>query len=205
MNNVDKSSLVGVQSLNAATIFLNRMKEKEETNKRKEETTKRKEKLDNLTRPASVNPLSEHPHSLSPPVLSLSMEERMEVDNRSIYIGNVDYGTENLELEQHFVGCGPIKRITIFSNKFTGQSKGYSYIEFVEKESALLAVMAKNGSLFRGRILNVQCKRKNRPGMCATNRPPRGRGGYRGARGFPQRTGPTRFTWKAERSSRSPY
>jgi polyadenylate-binding protein 2 len=42
--------------------------------------------------------------------LNLSFEEKMEVDARSVYIGNVDYAATAEELEQHFHGCGSINR-----------------------------------------------------------------------------------------------
>jgi polyadenylate-binding protein 2 len=53
-----------------------------------------------------------------------SIEEKMETDTRSIYVGNVDYGATAEELEQHFHGCGSINRVTIQCDKFTGHPKG---------------------------------------------------------------------------------
>ncbi|GLH00763.1 hypothetical protein R5R35_002682 [Gryllus longicercus] len=114
--------------------------------------------------------------------LNMSLEEKMEVDNRSIYVGNVDYGATAEELEQHFHGCGSINRVTILCNKYDGHPKGFAYIEFAERESVQTA-MAMDESLFRGRQIKVMPKRTNRPGMSMTNRPPRGRG-YRGSRGI---------------------
>ncbi|XP_028812916.1 embryonic polyadenylate-binding protein 2 [Denticeps clupeoides] len=51
-------------------------------------------------------------------------EERIEVDNRSVYVGNVDYGTTAAELAFHFNGCGTVNRVTILCDKFTGHPKG---------------------------------------------------------------------------------
>lgn len=42
--------------------------------------------------------------------LNMSLEEKIEADNRSVYVGNVDYGATAEELEQHFHGCGSINR-----------------------------------------------------------------------------------------------
>lgn len=105
--------------------------------------------------------------------LNMSLEEKMEVDNRSIYVGNVDYGATAEELEQHFHGCGSINRVTILCNKFDGHPKGFAYIEFGDRDS-LQTAMAMDESLFRGRQIKVMPKRTNRPGMSSTNRPPRG-------------------------------
>ncbi|KAM9289343.1 embryonic polyadenylate-binding protein 2 [Morus bassanus] len=114
-------------------------------------------------------------------------EEKMEVDQRSIYVGNVDYGGTAEELESHFNSCGQINRVTILCDKFSGHPKGYAYIEFEEKSSVKAAVEL-DESVFRGRVIKVLPKRTNMPGISTTDR-----GGYRGrfqARGgLPQRGG----------------
>ncbi|KAL4715040.1 hypothetical protein ACJJTC_003191 [Scirpophaga incertulas] len=118
--------------------------------------------------------------------LNMSIEEKIEADNRSVYVGNVDYGATAEELEQHFHGCGSINRVTILCNKFDGHPKGFAYIEFGDKDSVQTA-MAMDESLFRGRQIKVMPKRTNKPGLSSTNRIPRGtirgrgrsfRGGY---------------------------
>nr|CAG4641278.1 EOG090X0FQT [Eulimnadia texana] len=118
--------------------------------------------------------------------LNMSVEEKMEVDARSVYVGNVDYAATAEELEQHFHGCGSINRVTILCNKYDGHPKGFAYIEFADKDSVQTA-MALDESLFRGRQIKVMVKRTNRPGISSSNRPPRGRGvrGFRGGRPFP--------------------
>jgi len=111
-------------------------------------------------------------------LLNLSYEDKVEVDARSCYVGNVDYGATAEELEQHFHGCGSINRVTILCNKFDGNPKGFAYVEFTDKDSVDTA-MALDDSLFRGRQIKVMPKRTNRPGITSTNRPP-----YSGGRGF---------------------
>merc|ERR1719245_2138246 len=113
---------------------------------------------------------------------NLSFEEKMDVDSRSVYIGNVDYAATAEELEQHFHGCGSINRVTILCNKFDGHPKGFAYVEFTDKDSVQTA-MALDDSLFRGRQIKVMPKRTNKPGISTTNRPPRGRGGRSRGRG----------------------
>ena len=118
--------------------------------------------------------------------VALSIDDKMEIDNRSIYVGNVDYGATAEELEAHFHGCGSINRVTILCNKVDGHPKGFAYIEFSAKEHVETA-LAMNETLFRGRQIKVSAKRTNRPGISTTNRFPRGlRGRGRGGpgRGF---------------------
>jgi len=111
----------------------------------------------------------------------LSFEEKQEIDTRSVYVGNVDYGASAEELEAHFHGCGTINRVTILCNKADGHPKGFAYIEFGSKEYVETA-LAMNETLFRGRQIKVMSKRTNRPGLCTTNRFPRGSFRGRGAR-----------------------
>lgn len=84
----------------------------------------------------------------------LSLEEKQEIDTRSVYVGNVDYGASAEELEAHFHGCGTINRVTILCNKADGHPKGFAYIEFGSKEYVETA-LAMNETLFRGRQIKV--------------------------------------------------
>ena len=78
---------------------------------------------------------------------TISLEEKMEIDARSIYVGNVDYGATAEDLEDHFFGCGVVNRVSILCNKFTGQPKGFAYIEFADKDSVQMS-LALDESLF---------------------------------------------------------
>lgn len=99
----------------------------------------------------------------------MSEEDKAEVDLRSIYVGNVDYGSTADELEAHFRCCGAINRVTIQCDRFTGQPKGYAYIEF-ESADAIEAAVALDDSTFRGRPIKVMPKRTNIPGISTTTR-----------------------------------
>lgn len=118
-------------------------------------------------------------------------EDKEEVDSRSVYVGNVDYGATPEEIQQHFMSCGTINRVTILCDKFTGHPKGYAYVEFSDP-SLVANAMAMNESLFRGRLIKVTAKRTNLPGLNARGRgrgrgrgrPFRARGRGRGFRGY---------------------
>ncbi|XP_019510032.1 PREDICTED: embryonic polyadenylate-binding protein 2 [Hipposideros armiger] len=107
--------------------------------------------------------------------------EKVEMDHRSIYVGNVDYGGTAEELEAYFNHCGEVQRVTILCDKFSGHPKGYAYIEFATESSAQAAVEL-DKSIFRGRVIKVLPKRTNIPGISSTDRGGlRGRPGARGA------------------------
>lgn len=110
---------------------------------------------------------------------AITNEER---DKRSVYVGNVDYGSTAEELIKHFGSCGEIETVTILRDRFTGQPKGFAYIEFKEP-TAIASATTLNDSLFRSRQLKVTPKRTNVPGISTTNRG-RGRGRGRGFGGF---------------------
>ncbi|XP_064900427.1 polyadenylate-binding protein 2 [Columba livia] len=146
-----------------------------------EEAEKLKELQNEVEKQMNMSP----PPGNAGPVI-MSLEEKMEADARSIYVGNVDYGATAEELEAHFHGCGSVNRVTILCDKYSGHPKGFAYIEFSDKESVRTS-MALDESLFRGRQIKVIPKRTNRPGISSTDRGfPRGRfrgrGGAHGAR-----------------------
>ncbi|KAJ5185910.1 Nucleotide-binding alpha-beta plait [Penicillium cf. griseofulvum] len=111
-------------------------------------------------------------------------ENKEDIDARSIFVGNVDYGASPEEIQAHFQSCGSINRVTILLDKFSGQPKGYAYVEFAEP-SLVAQALVLNESVFRGRNLKVVPKRTNLPGMHRG----RGRGfgfGRGRGRGFPR-------------------
>ncbi|NWQ82534.1 PABP2 protein, partial [Columbina picui] len=114
------------------------------------------------------------PHPAQPLLSAGLFPKTTEVDQRSVYVGNVDYGSTAGELESHFHNCGQVNRVTILCDKFSGHPKGYAYIEFEEKNSVKAAVEL-DESVFRGRVIKVLPKRTNMPGISSTDR-----GGYRG-------------------------
>ncbi|SCZ95948.1 BZ3500_MvSof-1268-A1-R1_Chr8-1g09903 [Microbotryum saponariae] len=85
---------------------------------------------------------------------AMSDDEKEAVDSRSIYVGNVDYGSTPEEIQAHFASCGTINRVTILCDKYTGP-KGYAYVEFAEPSLVANAVLL-NESMFRGRLLKVR-------------------------------------------------
>lgn len=163
-----------------------RIKELEEEAKKLEEIHKIQSTATNFT--ASPMATDETPEADSsntaptqaaapppPQIPKLTQQEIAEIDSRSIYVGNVDWSSTPEELQSHFQACGIIKRITIPTDKRTGTSKGFAYIEFSEP-SHLTNAMALNESLFRNRLLKVIPKRTNTPGFGGSS----GRGGPRG-------------------------
>ncbi|QSL66018.1 hypothetical protein MERGE_003155 [Pneumocystis wakefieldiae] len=122
------------------------------------------------------------------------VENKEDVDSRSVYVGNVDYGATPEEIQAHFQTCGTINRVTILCDRYSGHPKGFAYIEFSEPRLVAHALVL-NESLFRGRLLKVVPKRTNLPGMSrgrgrGRGHAYRGRYGYRGGYRGSYRSGP---------------
>ena len=61
-------------------------------------------------------------------------EDTAEADQRSVYVGQVDYSATPEELQEHFAGCGTVNRVTILCDRFRNP-KGFAYIEFADAEA----------------------------------------------------------------------
>ncbi|KAF1314642.1 Polyadenylate-binding protein 2, partial [Globisporangium splendens] len=128
----------------------------------------------------TANSLSEiHAGGAGGPAAAAAAAAQQVMDDNSIYIGQVDYGSTPEELQALFQSCGTINRVTILCDKFTGQPKGYAYIEFASRDAVESAILL-NDTMFRGRQLKVTPKRQNVRGY---NFSRGGRGGGRGGRG----------------------
>ena len=104
-------------------------------------------------------------------------DDKNDIDSRSIFVGNVDYSVSPEEIQAHFQSCGSINRVTILLDKFTGQPKGYAYVEFTEP-SLVAQALVLNDSVLKGRNIKVTPKRTNVPGMSRGRGRGRGRGGF---------------------------
>jgi len=92
-------------------------------------------------------------------------EKRRELDNRSVFVGNVDYHCSPDDIRYHFqMHCGLVKRVTFIKDYTTNQFKGYCFVEFENTESVHHACQL-SGHRLRNRELRVRSKRTNMPGM----------------------------------------
>jgi RNA recognition motif-containing protein len=73
----------------------------------------------------------------------------------NIYVGNVSYTVTEEDLRQAFEGFGQVASVSIIKDKFSGQSKGFGFVEMPAKEEAQAAIGALNGKELKGRKLNV--------------------------------------------------
>jgi RNA recognition motif-containing protein len=73
----------------------------------------------------------------------------------NIYIGNMSFDTTEDHLRQAFEAYGEVSTVNVISDKYTGKSKGFGFVEMASKEDALAAIDELNGQDMNGRTLNV--------------------------------------------------
>eukprot|EP00924_Labyrinthula_sp_SR-Ha-C_P014778 snap_masked-scaffold_43-processed-gene-1.72-mRNA-1 protein AED:0.02 eAED:0.02 QI:0/-1/0/1/-1/1/1/0/152 len=105
-------------------------------------------------------------------------------DQNSVHIANLDDEVTPEDLNNFFINCGVVNRITIMVNKYTGKSKGFAYVEFEDENSVDMALGLSETEL-KGRAVRISRKRTNIPKFMlrGRGRGSRGRGRGRGFRG----------------------
>lgn len=104
---------------------------------------------------------------------------------RKLYVGNLSYQVDSSALEQLFSAHGTVESAQIITDRDTGQSKGFGFVEMSSEDEAQAAIAALNGQDNAGRALTVnEAKPKeNRSGGFGGGGSRGGYGGGGGGRG----------------------
>ena len=86
----------------------------------------------------------------------------------NIYVGNLPYSITESEVEALFAQYGEVSTINLITDPFTGQSKGFGFLEMPTQMHAEEAIKLLNNSSLKGKTLKVNQarpreKRKNKP------------------------------------------
>ncbi len=73
----------------------------------------------------------------------------------NIYVGNLSYEVTEEDLKLAFESFGEVESTNIIKDKYSGQSKGFGFLEMPTKAEAEAAVEGLNGTDLKGRTLNV--------------------------------------------------
>ncbi len=100
---------------------------------------------------------------------------------KKLYVGNLSYNVDSSELEQLFAQHGQVQSAQVISDRDTGRSKGFGFVEMSNDAEADAAIAALNGQQHGGRALTVNeaRPREDRGGGGGGG----GRGGYGGGGG----------------------
>jgi RNA recognition motif-containing protein len=107
---------------------------------------------------------------------------------KNIFVGNLSFNTSEDELRQMFEAYGQVDRVSIMTDRDTGRSRGFGFVEMASNDDGEKAITALNGTQMGGRTLNVneaRPKAEHAGGGGGRERGGRGgdRGGDRGGRG----------------------
>ena len=72
-----------------------------------------------------------------------------------LYVGGLPYSVTGGRLEELFSAHGTVESANVISDKFTGQSRGFGFVEMSSGNEAQSAISALNGTQFEGRTLTV--------------------------------------------------
>jgi RNA recognition motif-containing protein len=74
---------------------------------------------------------------------------------RKLYVGNLPYSATDQELSQKFAACGTVESAKVITDRDTGRSKGFGFIEMASAAEAQAAISALNGVDYDGRAMKV--------------------------------------------------
>jgi cold-inducible RNA-binding protein len=74
---------------------------------------------------------------------------------KNIFVGNLSFNTAEDELRQAFEAYGQVDRVSIMTDRDTGRSRGFGFVEMASNEDGEKAITALNGSQIGGRTINV--------------------------------------------------
>ncbi len=80
----------------------------------------------------------------------------------NIFVGNLSYRTTQDELQSAFAQYGGVERVNIVTDRDTGQSRGFAFVEMRDAGEAQAAITHLNGTELNGRVLNVNEARPKR-------------------------------------------
>ena len=83
--------------------------------------------------------------------------------NKKLYVGNLPYKTTSDQLQELFSQAGSVTSATVISDKFSGRSKGFGFVEMSSDDEASKAIEIFNGQEMEGRKLIVNEARPMTP------------------------------------------
>jgi RNA recognition motif-containing protein len=73
----------------------------------------------------------------------------------NIFVGNMSYQTSQSDLEAAFAAFGAVERVSIVTDRDSGQPRGFAFVEMTNENEASKAIAGLNGTELNGRALNV--------------------------------------------------
>ena len=87
-----------------------------------------------------------------------------------LYVGNLAYSVSNQDLQDLFSQVGQVQSATVVADKFSGQSKGFGFVEMTSAEEASNAIKQFNDTELKGRNIKVNEAKPREAGFGGGNR-----------------------------------
>ena len=103
-----------------------------------------------------------------------------------LYVGNLAFSVTNEDLEALFAQIGKVDNVAVVTDKFSGQSRGFGFVQMADSNEAARAISELNGTELKGRSIKVNEAREQGPrpgGGGGGDRDRGGRGGRAGGGG----------------------
>jgi cold-inducible RNA-binding protein len=83
--------------------------------------------------------------------------------SKKLYVGNLDYATTEASLSELFGAVGEVLSVNLITDRMTGRSRGFAFVEMAEASAAQQAIDELNGKTVGERQINVAEARPQRP------------------------------------------
>ena len=97
-----------------------------------------------------------------------------------LFVGNLSYSTTTADLETHFRAIGETTSVQVITDRESGRSRGFGFVEMASNEDAQRAIRELDGKELQGRAINVSEARERAPREGGGGRGGFGGGGGRG-------------------------
>jgi len=113
---------------------------------------------------------------------------------KKVFVGNLDFGATEESIRSAFEAYGAVERVSLMTDRDTGRSRGFAFVEMSDSQEADQAIAGLNGANLGGRAINVnEARPKTERGSGGGFGGGRDRGDRGGDRG--NRTGRERARW----------
>lgn len=102
------------------------------------------------------------------------------MNGKKLYVGGLPFSVSDRQLEELFAEHGTVESARVITDKMTGRSRGFGFVEMSSQEEAQSAIESLNGSQLEGRTLTVNEAKERAPRPSGGGG---GRGGYGGGGG----------------------
>ncbi|HUG43475.1 MAG TPA: RNA-binding protein [Acidobacteriota bacterium] len=85
------------------------------------------------------------------------------MNGKKLYVGGLPFSISDTQLEELFSGYGTVESARVITDRMTGRSRGFGFVEMSSQEEAEASIQGLNGTQLEGRTLTVNEAREKTP------------------------------------------